>query len=95
MFRGGLVRMPVVVQPRTVFVNMGMLSRDVRVRRRKFLAEPLADARKIQQAEQDQHQSNGKFHRQPYARRNNQIEQNDACAHQNNRDRVAQPPERS
>src|SRR6516165_7520405 len=95
MFRGGLVRMPVVVQPRAVFVNMRVLSPDVRVCGRKPLAKPLADACKVQDPEQNQHQSDGKFHREPDARRDGQIKENNCGANQNDRDRVAETPKHS
>ena len=64
MFSGSSVGMPVVVHVVIVLVEMGVLAGNVGMRRREFLAEPFGNTRKIQDAQQDEHQSHGKFHGQ-------------------------------
>ena len=51
------------------------------------------DAGEIHDAEQDEHQADGKFHRESDARRNYPAEQNDRAAYGENRQCVAHAPE--
>src|SRR5712664_92562 len=78
---------------RIVFMNVSMLAGNRRMGRRKLLAHPFHRAAKIQYAQEDQHQSNAKFHGQPNASRNRQPEQYDRCTNSKNRQRVAEAPQ--
>ncbi len=63
MFRGRGVRVPVKMHAGAVFVEVGMFSRDMRMGGGKFFADPFHCAGKVEQAEKNQHQAHGKFHR--------------------------------
>jgi hypothetical protein len=56
---------------------------------------PAHDPREIQSSQQNQHQADGKFHRETNSCRNHKPEQDDCRTNSENRDRVTQAPERA
>src|SRR2546430_11839285 len=74
MLRAGVVRMWMSVDFAAVKVHMRMLAdlrrRQVRMSRRKFVADPAHRAGQVQYTKQNQRQRNGKFQRQTQPRRN-------------------------
>src|SRR6516165_1089124 len=59
------------------------------------VSEPLQDSRQVQNAQNNEHESHGKFHGQPHTRRNDYAERNDDRTHEKNREGVSQSPEHS
>ena len=57
------------------------------------LGDPLCGTTQVQHSEQDQHEADGEFHGEADARRDHQIEENDGCSDQNDRDGVSDAPE--
>ena len=76
-----------------MFVDVGMVAGDFRVGGREFFAEVFGDAGEIQDAEEDQHQADGKFHRQADAGGDGEAEEDDGGADDENRQCVADAPE--
>jgi hypothetical protein len=93
MFFGGRVGMPVKVHVGVVLVQVGVFSRNARVGGGEFFAEPFHRAGKIEHAEQNQHQADGKFHGQADAHWNYEAKENDAGADGDDGERVAATPE--
>lgn len=93
MVLDGRVRMPVNVQFFSMLMEVGVFARDMRMRGRKFFAEPLHEAGKIQDSEKNQHETHGKFHGQTYARGNHQTKQNDSGPDEGNGESVAATPQ--
>ena len=93
VFLSGGVGMPMVVEMMIVLVNVGVLAGDVRMRGGEFFAEPLGDAGEVENAEKDEHEADGKLHGEAKARRDHEIEKDNGCAHDDDSDGVAEPPE--
>lgn len=93
MLGGRLMRMPVIMQTGMVLVKMGVRAGDVRVSGREFLAQPFGDSSEVENAEENEHQSDGKFHRETDTRRNDPVEENDGAADNGDGDGVPQTPE--
>src|SRR5260370_10602718 len=70
MVRGRGMRMPVKMYAGVMLVEVGMVTRHARVSRGGFFGDPLRCAAEVEQAQQNQHQANGKFNGQAGARRN-------------------------
>jgi hypothetical protein len=60
--------------------------------RRERVGNPLEHAGQVKDAQKNQHQADGKFHRETDARWNDPAEQNNSAAHQQDRKRVAHAP---
>ena len=65
----------------------------VRVSGSESVGDPLRDPGKVQDAQQDEHETDRQFHRQPDFYRDRQVENDDARSNHENRQRVAQTPE--
>src|SRR6266567_6880342 len=72
MVLGGGVRVPVKMHLGIVLVKVSMLSRHTRVGRGELFAEPFHHAGKVEDAEKNEHQADGKFHGQTGAHGNGQ-----------------------
>jgi hypothetical protein len=68
------------MQVGAVFMDMGMLPSHARMCGREFVADPFHRPGQIQHTKQNQHQANGKFHRQAEPRRDRQTKQDDGRA---------------
>src|SRR5205823_6620116 len=64
MIPGRCMRMPMKVYSGAVFLDVRMFSGHSRMCRGEFLADPFHRAGEVEHAEQNQHQTHGKFHRQ-------------------------------
>ncbi len=95
MLLGGLVGMPVKMEMRVVFMDMGVFASDFGMRGRKFLAHPARDAGEVENSEQDEHQAHGKFHGESGTRRNDQIKENNGGADNYDGQGVTEAPERA
>ena len=62
MILGRCMRMPMKMHSRAVFLNVGMFPGHSRMCRRESFADPFHRAGEVEHAEQNQHQTNGKFH---------------------------------
>jgi len=89
-----VVRMCMDVGLAAVPMNMRVYDCGVVFRRESF-GDPACDAGQIHHAEQDEHQSDRKFHGQTDAGWDGEVENDDSGAYQHDRDRVPQPPESS
>jgi len=69
-----------------------VFTRNVQVRRRKSFADPFHSAGQVQDAEQDQHESDGEFHGEADAGGDGESEQDDAGADCENGERVTDAP---
>ena len=65
----------------------------VRMSGSKSVGDPLRDPGKVQHAQQNEHETDRQFHRQPDFYRDRQVENDDARSNHENRQRVAQSPE--
>ncbi len=83
--------------PVGVYMNVRMLvrlrERWLRVGGRKFVADPAHGAGEIQNAQQNQHQRDGKFQGQAEPRRNRKSKEDDGRSDHQNGDGVADSPE--
>ena len=82
------VRVRVHVVAVTVRMRMLMDSASTQMARTKVAQH----SRQVHDAQQDQHQPDGEFHRQSDARGNHPTEEDDAAAYNQNREGVAQTP---
>ena len=85
--------MPVKMDAAGMLMYVGMRSGHWGMAGRKFFAEPFHGTREVENAEQNEHQADGKFQGQAGARRNHQTEENDGGPDDSNREGVAAAPE--
>lgn len=90
--------MPVDVSMSFAVVRMRMRMNHgtgMTARRREISSDPLGDAGQIQNAQQDEHESDCQLHREPDTRRNYQVEDDNSCTDDEDSDGVADAPEDS
>jgi hypothetical protein len=87
------VAMNVLVDEAVVYVPMRMHDVIMAVGRRVAVCDALHDACKVEDAEQDEHQTDGQFHGETDARWNDHIEKNNGSADTEDGDRMADAPE--
>jgi len=92
VFAGRDVRVPVVMDVMVVLVKVGMFPADLGMSGREFLAEPLGNAGEIENAKQDQHEADSKFHGETDAGRDDKVEEDDGYADGDDGDGVAESP---
>lgn len=88
-----LMGVPMIVQVGVVLVEVGVLADDVRVRGGKLFAQPFGNAGQIEDAEQDEHEADRKFHGEADAGRDDQVKEDDGGADNHDGDGVAESPE--
>src|SRR5450432_1829330 len=88
-----VVRVPVQMNLGAVFVNVGVVAGHLGMGGGKFLGDPGHRAGEIEDAEKDQHQADGKFHGQAYARGDGEVEKDDPGAYDQNGYGMAYAPE--
>ncbi len=85
--------MDVLMTMRSMLMRMGMDNLCVLVSGRESVGDPLRDPGKVEHTQQNQHQADREFHRQPNLYWNYQVEENNSGSNYQNRQRMAKPPE--
>ncbi len=82
------MRMHVLVALRAMLMRMGMHNLGVRMPGGESVGDPLRDPGKVQHAQQNEHEADRQFHREPDFYRDRQVENDDARSHYENRQSV-------